>query len=229
MSEKTLETIKKLVNLSKGTNYAGEAEKALAAAIRLCAKIGINIEDIKQESEAERELIGKHYVWKEKASFSKWERYLAKGISDAFGAVLLISVSNKQQFEIIGTKTDADLFDAVFPVIVKQLSLLWREYKRENSARFYGEEYWFKQSWYIGAVTRISERAKEIFKNESTDAEKEKYSLMIIDKNKRVKDFLNGIVTLKSKTRNFYTCGSAREAGYSAGGRVSFGNNRIAS
>ena len=44
--QKVIEKIKKCLNLNKGTNFEGEAERAMAAAMKLAAGIGMTIDEI---------------------------------------------------------------------------------------------------------------------------------------------------------------------------------------
>lgn len=227
-NEKTLEKIKKLLNLGKKTTFSGEAEKAMALAMRLAAKIGVNVDEIDAE---EKPVIMTHLVWKEKASFTPWERRLAHGIASALGCVVMIHCGYKQQFEIIGTEEDACVFDAMYPFILKQLQGMYKEYKAQNEGNwnYFGENY-YKKSWYYGAAVRIHERAQEIFRANSTQEEQAQYALVVADKLMVCKGYMtqNCPNATAMRRRKLYGSSSASKHGYQAAGRVSFAGNRIA-
>ena len=227
MEEKTIEKIKKLLNLGKKTCYAGEAEKAMALAMRLAARIGVNIEDVE---EPEKPLISEHLVWKEKANFSPWERRLAHGIANALGCLLLIRCEFRQRFKIIGTEEDACIFDAMYPFILKQLQMLYKEYKKQNESTWaWNRESFYKKSWYYGASARIYERAEEIFRTNATQEEQQQYALVVADKLVTCRDYMTKSLPNVTRMRSRPLSGSqaAYGSGYSAAGRVSFAGNRI--
>lgn len=114
-NEKTIDKIRKLMNLGNKTMYKGEAEQAMAAAMRLAAKIGVSLEDIKAEEK--NSVIGEFPVYKRKASFALWEMRLALGIAHAIGCELVTVRDYRCYFEIIGTREDAELFDVLHDLI----------------------------------------------------------------------------------------------------------------
>ena len=83
---KTIDKIKKLLKLGKETNFSGESDQALAAAMRLAAGLGMTVDEISLDEENPSE-ISEHNIYKEKYHFQKWELLLASGIADALGCV----------------------------------------------------------------------------------------------------------------------------------------------
>lgn len=229
MNEKIMDKIKKLMKLGKETNFQGEAEQALAAAIRLATRIGVKLADIETDDEetAQNTGIGAYLIWKEKSRLERWEKYLCSAIAGALGckAVVQIDICGHEQLKVIGTIQDAEIMDGLYIILISQLRKLWREAKKDLGYKIacYGEHV-VKLSWYTGAVSRIEERAKEMFSEE----EKQQYALVIADKALKVREYADGMHLTRSRARRFSTLQGVREDGYKAGNRVSFASGRIA-
>ena len=187
--EKIIEKIKKLLKLEKNTNFEGEAENAMAAAMKLAAGIGLSVDEIKFEEEDDQN-IQMHDVYKEKQRYEIWERKLACGIADALGCILLIGTLPPQTMNLIGTKGDSVLFQWLFPYVVKQLrALCRRDYRMARC--IYPSERAFQRSWYSGASYRVIKRARAIFRNQSTPDERAQYALVVADKRNRCQSFID--------------------------------------
>lgn len=227
MNEKIMDKIKKLMKLGKETNFQGEAEQALAAAMRLATRIGVKLADIETDDEetAQDTGIGAYLIWKEKSRLERWEKYLGSAIAGALGCKVVVQIAVGEQLKIIGTKQDAEIMDGLYIILISQLRKLWRQAKKDLGYKIacYGEHV-VKLSWYTGAVSRIEERAKEMFSEE----EKQQYALVIADKALKVREYADGMNLTRSRSRSFSTLQGVREEGYKAGNRVSFASGRIA-
>jgi hypothetical protein len=227
MNEKIMDKIKKLMKLGKETNFQGEAEQALAAAMRLATRIGVKLADIETDDEetAQDTGIGAYLIWKEKSRLERWEKYLGSAIAGALGCKVVVQIAVGEQLKIIGTKQDAEIMDGLYIILISQLRKLWRQAKKDLGYKIacYGEHV-VKLSWYTGAVSRIEERAKEMFSEE----EKQQYALVIADKALKVREYADGMHLTRSRARRFSTLQGVRADGYEAGNRVSFSSGRIA-
>ena len=226
-NEKTIDKIRKLMNLGNKTMYKGEAEQAMAAAMRLAAKIGVSLEDIKAEEKDS--VIGEFPVYKRKASFALWERRLALGIAHALGCEL-VTVKYYRQcfFEIIGTREDAELFDVLHDLIRGQLQKMWKQYKADNVWRWSYNTDYYKKPWYLGAASRIRERAMEIFQSTATEEERNQYALVVQNKLVVRKGWMaDNLHTHQGRRSSFSYSSSAYGSGYESAGRVSFASNRL--
>ena len=224
--EKTIDKIRKLMNLGNKSMYRGEAENAMAAAMRLAAKIGVSLDDIK--GEAKDTTIGEFPVFKRRASFSLWERVLAGGIAKAIGCHLVTCRGRRCYFEIIGTREDAELFDVLHDLVRGQLSTMWRQFKKDNEWRWSYSVDYYKKSWYLGAASRIRERAMEIFQSSATEEEREQYALVIPNKLQVRKSWMDeNMNTVNGRRNSVHVSHAAWGCGYSSAGAVSFASNRL--
>jgi hypothetical protein len=227
MNEKIMDKIKKLMKLGKETNFQGEAEQALAAAMRLATRIGVKLADIETDDEetAQDTNIGAYLIWKEKSRLERWEKSLGSAIAGALGCKVVIRIAFGEQLKVIGTKQDAEIMDGLYIILISQLRKLWRQAKKDLGYKIacWGERV-VKQSWYFGAISRIEERAKEMFSEE----EKQQYALVIANKALKVREYAEGMNLTPSRARSFSTLAGVRAAGYEAGNRVSFSSGRIA-
>lgn len=218
-----MEKIKKLLKLGKETDFQGESEKALSLAMKLAGQIGLSIEDVDLEEKHEDHNIDENLVYKPKYRFQVWERTLANGIADALGCVLVYRHRpDLACFVLIGTKTDAELFNFLYPYIVSQLNRLCRQ-DWLNIGWQFGGKFTFERSWYRGAVQRVIMMARDKFKQETTVDEQQQYALVICNKKNRCEDYMKNNMNVKeSKDRKTNVDGVAAHAGYVAGGKVNF-------
>lgn len=215
--ESVIEKIKKLLKLGKNTNFKGEADQALAAAMRLAAGIGLSVEDITPDDEENGDKIEEHETEIRKKTFEGWERFLASGLADALGCVSLICRgSYGARFNIVGTKSDVILFNWLFPYIKKQLQNLYRK-DIEGFRKVSG--YW-RRSWFMGAVNRVNTRALEIFNREATPEERQQYALVVLNKKEQAEKIVENmnVKTARPLSDNF--SGLFASMGAAAGDKV---------
>ena len=221
---KVIEKIKKLLNLGNKTNFEGESQKALAAAMKLAAGIGMTVDEITLEDKEEENKIDQNLVYKPKSMFQTWERTIAAGIADALGCILIYRHRKGLAcFVLVGTKADAILFNWLYPYIMKQLSKLC---SRDFDYFGYGfpSKFVFQRSWYKGAAQRVIRMAREKFKEDTTQAEQEQYALVVADKKSRCENFINNNMNVEekeSKERKFDKY--AASLGYRSGSEVNMG------
>lgn len=230
-----IERIKKCLTLSKGSSFAGEAEQALAAAMRLAAGIGMTVDQIKLTSEAEndRPSIGKNVVdGKVRSKIPQFEIILATGLAQAIGCELIVHAGfheatrkTAEWLILIGTPADAILFNWLYPFIVSQLRrLCHRDWKGwESSVLSETDRKKWERSWYRGASLRVIQSAKEKFKEQTTEQEQQQYALVVRDKLETVRQFMNqSFMNLKNiSLRTRKTDSLAMNIGWQSGGEVS--------
>jgi hypothetical protein len=194
--------------------------------MRLAAKIGVSIDEIKAEEKDS--VIGEFPVYKRKASFTLWERRLALGIAHALGCELVAVRDYRCYFEIIGTRGDAELFDVLHDLIRGQLQKMWRQCKADNVWRWSYNVGYYQKSWHLGAASRIRERAMEIFQSTATEEEREQYALVVQNKLVVRKGWMaDNLHTHQGRRSRFSYSTSAYGSGYESAGRVSFASNRL--
>ena len=189
--EKIIDKIKKLLKLGHKSSVKGEAENAIAAAMRLAAGIGISVEDVKMDEEENAEPIKEHYSEIHKFAFEKWERRLADGIADALGCVLLVCGGRPYMvFSLVGTQKDIILFNWLYPYIKKQLHKLYKKDFENYPCRMPAK---IRRSWFMGAVQRVNTRALEFFNAEATQEEQQQYALVVLNKKEQAQKIVDNM------------------------------------
>lgn len=235
--QKVIEKIKKCLNLNKGTNFEGEAERAMAAAMKLAAGIGMTIDEIRLDDEEQTSKVSQNHVGEKRSKIPRWESSLGAGIADALGCVLVVNTDYDRKtfkwyesFILIGTPGDAVLFEWLYPYIIKQLRKLchrdWnlfitgREVLLEANPGY--RKSW-ERSWYKGAAYRVAESAEQKFKEQSTVEEQQQYALVVQDKKSKAEAFMQEQmhVTQMRSHANTKTDRSALGMGYQSGAEVS--------
>lgn len=218
---KIIDKIKKLLKLGNETNFQGESDQALSAAMRLAGQIGITLEEINYKEEKEDKSIDENLVYKPKYRFQVWERQLATGIADALGCSLIYRHrSDLACFILIGTKMDAELFNWLYPYIIKQLNSLCRN-DWERFAHIFPSKFAFERSWYGGAAHKVIQLAKERFQKEASKEEIQQYALVVTNKKSLCEDFIKKNMNVKYDNRKSKNLDAfAAGAGYLAGEKV---------
>lgn len=217
--DKIIDKIKKLLKLGRNSNVKGEAENAIAAAMRLAAGIGLSVEDINPDDKEDNGRpefletdIGR------KTRFESWDIVLAIGIADALGCSLLTTKRYRfHSFSLIGTKQDVVLFNWLFPYVRKQLLKLFREEFPRSHTFMPGK---YRRSWFIGAAERVGERALEFFKCSATIEEQQQYALVVAEKKQLARAVEESMGIKNSLVRTDDLADSAFLGGYRAGEKV---------
>ena len=218
---KIIEKIKKLLKLGNETNFQGESDQALSAAMRLAGQIGMSIEEINYKEENQDNKIDENLVYKPKYRFQVWERQLAGGIAEALGCVLIYRHrSNLACYVLIGTKIDAELFNWLYPYIVKQLNNLCRR-DWDRFSLMYPSKFSFERSWYSGASRKVIELARQRFQKEASPEEIQQYALVVSNKRSQCEDYMNKNMNVKEDNRKAKELDAyAAYSGYKAGEKV---------
>lgn len=232
--QQIIEKIKKCLKLGKGSDFQGEAEQAMAAAMRLAAGIGMTIDQIKLDGEAENDkgAVGKNTVdGKVRSKIPQWEIILATGLAHAIGCELIVHTGFNEKtcktaewLILIGMPTDAVLFNWLYPYIVSQLRrLCHRDWKIwDNPILSATDKKKWERSWYRGAALRVVQSAREKFEEQTTKQEQQQYALVVRDKLETARQFMNqSYMNLKNiglKTRN--PDNLAMNVGWQSGGEV---------
>ena len=216
--DKIIDKIKKLLKLGRNSDVKGEAENAIAAAMRLAAGIGLSVEDVNpdEEDNGRPELLDTDIG--RRTRYESWDIVLAVGIAYALGCSLITSNGFRfHSFSLIGTKQDVVLFNWLFPYVRKQLLKLFRlEFPRSH--KFVPPKY--RRSWFIGAAERVGERALEFFNSSATAEEQQQDALVVAEKRKLVQSVKEsmGIKSQLIKTNDLADV--AFMSGYRAGEKV---------
>lgn len=228
--EKVIEKIKKCLKLGTQSGVSGEAENAMAAAMKLAAGIGMEIGDICCDEEEEKvgHKIEEEGICKPRTTVPRWEGTLARGIGEALGCYVIIRSSPIGQYLVsIGSKADNILFQWLFGYVVQQLRKLCKQDRERLFSSLYRDccesklKRWEK-GWYSGAAVRVCKEAKERFKQQTTVEEQEQYALVIIDKKKAVKEYVGTLQLQPAKQSRESLDQRAMTQGYETAGKVSF-------
>lgn len=235
--QQVIEKIKKCLKLGKGTGFQGEADQALAAAMRLAASIGMTVDEIKLDGEAENpsSQIGQNTVGAVRSKIPQWEGILATGIAHAIGCELVIHSGwneklqkRAETFLLIGTQEDAVLFGWLYPFIISQLRRLchrdwdnWSRLPSNMASKPAGYRKAWERSWYRGASFRVIETAQVKFKEQTTEQEQQQYALVVRSKMERVQQFMSNQMNVReSKHRPQQVDRSAMSYGYESAKEV---------
>lgn len=214
--DKIIDKIKKLLKLGRNSNVKGEAENAIAAAMRLAAGIGLSVEEITPDEENKTEPIKEYFTEIHKTTFEKWERSLADGIADALGCIVLFCGRSNwyMRLSLVGTEKDVILFNWLYPYIKKQLHKLYKKEFENYTFKTPGK---IRRSWFMGAVERVNERALEFFNTEATQEERNQYALVVLNKKDQAQKLVDdmGIKEMRSVSSEYdwYAVRMGMEAG----------------
>jgi len=214
--DKIINKIKKLLKLGRSSNVKGEAENAIAAAMRLAAGIGLSVEKITPDDKDKTEPVKERFTEIHKTAFEKWERYLADGIADALGCVVLFCGRSGEYMclSLVGTEKDVILFNWLYPYIKKQLHKLYRKEFEGYSSEMPGK---IRRSFFMGAVKRVNERALEFFNADATQEERQQYALVVLNKKEQAQKIVDdmGVKEMRSVASeyNAYAMRLGMEAG----------------
>ena len=214
--DKIIDKIKKLLKLGRNSDVKGEAENAIAAAMRLAAGIGLSVEEISPDEEDKAEKIEEHYSEIHKVSFERWEKKLASGLADALGCICLYCGQSGVYmcFSIVGTKNDVILFNWLYPYIKKQLHKLYKKDFENFSFKMSAK---IRRSWFLGAVESVNRRAIEFFNSNATAEEQQKYALVVLNKKDQARKLVDemGVKEARSVFQEIdaYAARMGKEAG----------------
>lgn len=134
--EKVIDTIRKLLNLSEGTNSPAEAESAAAKAQQLLLKYNLAMADVNAHiTEAER-LVGEElFESSENKNESNWIVRLYSGIARYNFCRIVLRLSSQQystEVSVIGRTGNVEavhyMVETLVPQIRQMAKAAWREY-----------------------------------------------------------------------------------------------------
>lgn len=213
--------IRKLLALSHSTNEH-EAAQALAQAIRLAAKHGIDIDKLKgtefSGSISEEDAMIK-------AGFKTWESQLFVGIAGIFGCTMLngYKFNSKRgkcdrRLIVCGAEQDRAIVVYLAKYLHRQVQKLYVQNKKQVYHKVLLEHlfspmptlYKIKQDYLCGAVITVLRSAKEIFKTEAPEEYRAQCAL-VLKKEYAVQNYLKEKKIGKAKKSSFdFTSGAER-------------------
>lgn len=223
MSEKITEKLRKLLALSHSTNEH-EAAQALAQAIRLAAKHGVDIEKLKgtefSGSISEEDAMVK-------AGFKAWERQLFLGVARLFGCSMLTGYKYNskrgrcdRRLVVCGAEQDRPVVICLATYLHRQVQKLYNKNKRDVRLRvmlnhLYGRmpsEYKIQQDYLYGAVVTVLQNAEKIFKTEAPEEYQEQCAL-VLKKEYAVQNYLKEKAVGEARKSTFDFSSGAEQYG----------------
>ena len=199
-----IDKIKRLLALSHSGNEH-EAARALESAMRLAAKNGLNIQDIKGTEFAGD--IGFGDAIYPRGCYRCWELVLFGGIAKVFGCRL---VRAYRSLLFVGTKADTELAEYVGVYLARELRLLAKNHTPKLARRERG-------GFLYGAARRVLESANAMFRQEASESEQQAYGL-VVKRGVLAAEFLKDVPAAKHKFAKASRKGVV--PGYAAGGLI---------
>jgi len=179
--KKEINKISKLIALSKSDNKY-EASTALKNAMKLCAKIDVNIKDIELNTD---DLIEEKKITKDKSRIDSTEWQFLVGLGKIFGCEVLrcrhyvkegFDVKCKYNLEVVGYKKDIEIFEYLSVYLLAQVKKLTRQHVAQIN--IHGSPYTYKRSYKEGLMYSIIQKAKMVFHEEPKEVQ-EAYGLVL--------------------------------------------------
>lgn len=181
MSEK-LDKIKKLLALSKSTNEH-EAALALAAAMKIASEEGVDLEKM---SLTDDEILAQSYTLEPQSKkIEQWKSYLWARIARVFGCTIFMNTFLNQdlnvryRIKIAGRKQDIEIADYVGVYLQRELEKLSRKNMAEVRKRRKLSPQKLRDSYLIGAATRIIAAVEKLYQAPETAAIGTAYALVL--------------------------------------------------
>lgn len=168
------EKIKKPLALSESSNE-NEAAKAIQMAMKLCASGGLEIDDLKKEKISDE--IHEASVSEQQVKIEHWVKALCNRLSKLFACVAMVEVEKKahdskpvERLIIYGYPQDVAIFEYLYIYIKRQINVILGQ-KIPREGYLGAHEYRLRrESFALGVVKRVIERAEELFKRDASSS-----------------------------------------------------------
>lgn len=161
-----IDKIRKLLALAKSGNEH-EAAQALAKAMQLAAENDIKLDTVQA---IENDITRARSQAAPKAQYELWERSLYNSIARLFGCAIMARTDYdsdchgyRETFIIYGRERDRQIADYVAAYLRRELLRLFKANKAAISSRRKISAYKIRQSFLLGAVTRVVATARELY------------------------------------------------------------------
>jgi hypothetical protein len=213
--DQVVNKVKKLLDLSKGTNFDGEISAALNLARQLLAKYNLSMSDVEAQSYSKEE----PRFMNSRTKTGYWQPKLAKVVADYcncrvfyYGRVL----------RFIGMDAELEICSYTFHLVAEQIDKMMRSKRKEIRSKR-EEEFGYRQdrrstSYYTrgystGIIDKITLRLKERIEKEKTGVENETGTALVLVEHPQIVVWWDKNIEQKQKRRKRL----ALEAGYSSG------------
>ena len=230
MNNTIIEKISKLLRLAEDNDSAGEREKALIHAQRLCAEHELSLAELDAEkwNKNVREEIKREDVELGKRQ-SVCQRFVNGILMQHFSVRLINSGSrySGRSLVMIGKESDVEVAKYVQSFLNNEMMRLWQSYKRLNNAKTH-ERKSFLHGIYLGLGDKLKQ-AKSQFDTETKQQKSAEVvsnlSLMRVSDKERVDSFVSKEFPRLHKASRRYTSSghsaNAQSAGYAYGKQIS--------
>ena len=216
-----LEKIRKLLALSKSDNEY-EAATALAAALRLATKYGLEMNQIEKEDTLEPVEHEDLFI---RNQIGRWEILLFSGLADLFACEILTSRTLLAGYSwpqtrviIVGRKTDRLLVAHLCTYLRSAIKKMYATKKVFLEARFLrNSAYKIREDYCYGAVLAVLEKAEEMFRKSVTEDELKASTSLILAKQAAVTKYIEDTFSLYEKRRKKVSFSRAISEGWQDG------------
>jgi len=188
--EKVMDRIQKLINVANGTQYEAEAATAMRMAQSYMKQFGLAMTDIQLSEKLEELIIREDISHNNRMKTDKWEVYLASAVGTVFDCEVILRCQGRASFiQFVGYKEDIILAKLTYKALFLGAKQASHQYPRGIQ----------KKSFLTGLANRLAQRATE--EKEKDKQSSGRYDLVVVEKGKKIDQFMDGIGLKRSKRR----------------------------
>lgn len=196
--EQIVNRIRKLLAMSKGTQYEEEAGTALRMAQEHMSKYGLSMTDIEISQELEEDIVEEILQGHTKrASPERWESYLAQAVAIVFDCRVIRSIYFTDSFlKFVGYKKDAEMAKLVFNI----LFIAARSAACKRYPQGLGSTRLDQLSFMLGVAYRLIERAEKE-KSKAQEESTGRYALVVLGKTQHIDNWMEKHLNLEPSSK----------------------------